>query len=146
MRGETLAARLAGVPNRIYMLRGLKLETCTGLKRRILQAAEQMASASAQVVLCNSKSLRAKAQAMGLAPADKLHLLGEGSSNGVDLERFQPEPETPGERLLFIGSFRHFPNIAAYRFFTEQVWPLLRERFPSRYRTWRRTQIPSSRP
>ncbi len=50
--------------------------------------------------------------------------------NGVDLDRFQPEPELPGQRLLFIGSFRHFPNIAAYRFFTELVWPLLRERFP----------------
>ena len=35
-----------------------------------------------------------------------------------------------GERLLFIGSFRHFPNIAAYRFFTEHVWPLLRDKFP----------------
>jgi glycosyltransferase involved in cell wall biosynthesis len=51
-------------------------------------------------------------------------------ANGVDLERFRPEPETAGENLLFIGSFRHFPNIAAYRFFTEQVWPLLREKFP----------------
>ena len=36
----------------------------------------------------------------------------------------------PGERLLFIGSFRHFPNVAAYRFFTEEVWPLLRDKFP----------------
>jgi len=42
--------------------------------------------------------------------------------NGVDLTRFQPAPETPGQRLLFIGSFRHFPNVAAYRFFTERVW------------------------
>jgi len=50
--------------------------------------------------------------------------------NGVDLDRFRPEPEMPGERLLFIGSFRHFPNIEAYRFFTEQVWPLLRDKFP----------------
>ena len=50
--------------------------------------------------------------------------------NGVDLERFRPEPERPGERLLFIGSFRHFPNVAAYRFFTEQVWSLLRDKFP----------------
>jgi glycosyltransferase involved in cell wall biosynthesis len=51
-------------------------------------------------------------------------------ANGVDLERFRAEPEQPGERLLFIGSFRHFPNVAAYRFFTESVWPLLREKFP----------------
>ncbi|HTC90820.1 MAG TPA: GNAT family N-acetyltransferase [Bryobacteraceae bacterium] len=48
--------------------------------------------------------------------------------NGVDLERFTPEIERPGERLLFIGSFRHFPNIVAYRFFVEQVWPMLRQR------------------
>jgi len=51
--------------------------------------------------------------------------------NGVDLERFTPEIERPGERLLFIGSFRHFPNIVAYRFFVEQVWPILREKCPS---------------
>ena len=50
--------------------------------------------------------------------------------NGVDLGRFRAEPERPGERLLFIGSFRHFPNIEAYRFFTGQVWPLLRDQFP----------------
>jgi glycosyltransferase involved in cell wall biosynthesis len=50
--------------------------------------------------------------------------------NGVDLARFQPEPEQPGERLLFIGSFRHFPNVEAFRFFTEQIWPLLKEKFP----------------
>jgi glycosyltransferase involved in cell wall biosynthesis len=50
--------------------------------------------------------------------------------NGVDLARFQPSPEPDAQRLLFIGSFRHFPNIEAYRFFTEQVWPLLREPFP----------------
>src|SRR6202044_50930 len=47
--------------------------------------------------------------------------------NGGDLERFTPEIERPGERLLFIGSFRHFPNIVAYRFFVEQVWPILRK-------------------
>lgn len=50
--------------------------------------------------------------------------------NGVDLDRFQPVPERAGQRLLFIGSFRHFPNVAAYRFFVEEVWPLLRERYP----------------
>jgi glycosyltransferase involved in cell wall biosynthesis len=50
--------------------------------------------------------------------------------NGVDLARFRAEPEVPGQRLLFIGSFRHFPNITAYRFFTEQVWPLVRDQFP----------------
>ena len=42
--------------------------------------------------------------------------------NGVDLQRFQPLPESDRPELLFVGSFRHFPNIAAFRFFTEEVW------------------------
>jgi glycosyltransferase involved in cell wall biosynthesis len=50
--------------------------------------------------------------------------------NGVDLTRFQPEPERPGERLLFVGSFNHFPNVEAFRFFHDAVWPKLRTQFP----------------
>jgi glycosyltransferase involved in cell wall biosynthesis/GNAT superfamily N-acetyltransferase len=57
-------------------------------------------------------------------------LLGRANAvvipNGVDLAHFRPEHERPGRRLLFIGSFRHFPNIVAYRFFVEHVWPLLK--------------------
>lgn len=58
------------------------------------------------------------------------HVRATVVENGVDLDRFRPEPESPGERLLFIGSFRHFPNVSAYQFFVEQVWPLLRDKFP----------------
>jgi glycosyltransferase involved in cell wall biosynthesis len=50
--------------------------------------------------------------------------------NGVDLERFQAQPEEAAQRLLFIGSFRHFPNVAAYRFFAGEIWPLLRDAWP----------------
>ena len=53
-------------------------------------------------------------------------LLGVGTviENGVDLARFSPETEKPGRKLLFIGSFRHFPNIDAFRYLTEQILPL----------------------
>ena len=95
----TLAAWLRGVPRRVYMLRGLKLESTSGLKRRILLAAERMAARCAHVVLCNSESLRAEALALRLAPHRKLRLLGEGSSNGVDIERFSPGPSTVREQL-----------------------------------------------
>ncbi|HEU0122874.1 MAG TPA: glycosyltransferase [Bryobacteraceae bacterium] len=50
--------------------------------------------------------------------------------NGVDLARFSPTPEPPGFRLLFVGSFRHFPNVTAFRFFYEEVWPEVRRRVP----------------
>jgi glycosyltransferase involved in cell wall biosynthesis len=47
--------------------------------------------------------------------------------NGVDLERFQPAPPAGEPELLFIGSFRHFPNVLGFRFLLERVWPKLRD-------------------
>ena len=95
----SLAAWLRGVPVRVYLLRGLKFETSTGFKRGLLLAMERLAAGCAQVVLCNSESLRKKALAMGVAPESKLLLLGDGSSNGVDVERFAPGPSGVRERL-----------------------------------------------
>ena len=88
-----LAAWMCNVPVRVYMLRGLRLETVTGFKRRILLAAERIASACAHYVVCNSGSLQARASLLGVAPPAKLQLIGSGSSNGVDIERFSPGPE-----------------------------------------------------
>lgn len=51
--------------------------------------------------------------------------------NGVDIERFQPAPDAREPRLLFIGSFRHFPNMVAFRFFLHEVWPLIRTAVPT---------------
>jgi ribosomal-protein-alanine acetyltransferase len=50
--------------------------------------------------------------------------------NGVDVRRFHPQREDSGKRILFVGSFRHFPNVVAFRWFLEQVWPLVKERVP----------------
>jgi glycosyltransferase involved in cell wall biosynthesis len=88
----SIAALLCGVPTRVYFLRGLKLESCIGIKRRILLAAEKLAAACSHAVLCNSESLRAEALALGIASDHKLILLGGGSSNGVDVMRFHPGP------------------------------------------------------
>jgi len=95
----SIAAMLCGVPARVYFLRGLKLETCTGLKRRILLLTERLAAACSHAVLCNSDSLRNEALALGVATESKLRVLGSGSSNGVDVERFQPGPSSLRERL-----------------------------------------------
>jgi len=95
----TLAAMLCGVPRRVYMLRGLKLETASGFKRLILLAAERLTASCAQIVLCNSESMRAEAEALGIAPKAKLRLLGQGSSNGVDVMRFAPGQSDVRKRL-----------------------------------------------
>jgi glycosyltransferase involved in cell wall biosynthesis len=85
-----LAAWVARVPHRVYTLRGLKLESASGAKRRVLLWAERLSAKCAHVVLCNSESLRTAALALRIAPEGKLRMLGDGSSNGVDTERFSP--------------------------------------------------------
>lgn len=85
-----IAAFLCGVRRRVYLLRGLRLETASGPIRWILQATEQLAAACSHVVLCNSRSLQEKALALRVASESKLQVLGPGSSNGVDVERFSP--------------------------------------------------------
>jgi glycosyltransferase involved in cell wall biosynthesis len=123
----TIAAKLAGVPARVYMLRGLKLQTSKGIKHRILHAAEQLAAASADSVLCNSASLRMEAMMLGVAPAEKLHLLGEGSSNGVNVDRFAPGPSDIRDR---IGLPREVPVIGFVgRFTNDKGLPELIEAF-----------------
>jgi ribosomal-protein-alanine acetyltransferase len=51
--------------------------------------------------------------------------------NGVDLKRFRPSGEPHGERILFIGSFRHFPNVMAFQFLLREVWPKVKAAMPS---------------
>ncbi|WP_412062444.1 glycosyltransferase [Rubrivirga sp. IMCC45206] len=83
-----IAARLVGVPVRIYTLRGLRLDTTTGRTRALLSATERLAAASAHRVVAVSHSLAERVVELGLASAEKVTVLAEGASNGVDVERF----------------------------------------------------------
>jgi glycosyltransferase involved in cell wall biosynthesis len=96
-----LAAMMCRVPTRIYLLRGLRLETEVGFKRILLQFIERVSAACAHRVICNSESLLEQALALGVAKAPKLDLLGRGSSNGVDVDRFAPGPSIIRRRLGF---------------------------------------------
>lgn len=84
-----IAARIANVPARIYVLRGLRLETTSGLKRLLLKTTERIASACAQQVVCVSESMRQVYVQQKLAPAWKCMIPGPGSSNGIDVSRFE---------------------------------------------------------
>ena len=83
-----IAAAALRVPARIYLLRGLRLETERGAKRAVLGAAERVAVRCAHEIVCVSESLRSRFVESGFAPADRCHVLGAGSSNGFELERF----------------------------------------------------------
>jgi len=53
-------------------------------------------------------------------------------ANGVDLARFCVSGEAPEpNRVLFIGSFAHLPNVLALDWFLREVWPAVRQAAPS---------------
>lgn len=97
----SIAAMLARVPCRVYTLRGLRMETATGLKHAILWLAEWISCACAHKVVPVSESLRQRAVQLKLATAAKTNILEHGSG-GVDLTRFSPRrrgtPETEALR------------------------------------------------
>jgi glycosyltransferase involved in cell wall biosynthesis len=95
----SIAAWLCNVPTRVHLLRGLKLETARGIKRVILLCTERISARCAHVVICNSQSLLARVREFRIAPEEKLTVLGKGSSNGVDTQRFRPAASQIRKRL-----------------------------------------------
>lgn len=85
-----IAGWLTRVPTRIYLLRGLHLETATGVKFKLLMILEKLSFAPAHKALAVSPSLRARAVGLGLVRSEKIVVLGAGSSNGVDLCHYKP--------------------------------------------------------
>jgi glycosyltransferase involved in cell wall biosynthesis len=88
-----IAAKALRVPVRIYLMRGLRLETTTGNLRRILATTERITAACAHYVVCNSGSLRRAAIDGGYVSPSKVAMVGAGSSNGVEVERWTRTPE-----------------------------------------------------
>lgn len=97
-----IASRLASVPVRVYLLRGLRLETVTGPMRAVLGVTEHIAAACAHEVACVSPSLLRRAVDGRHIPRSKALVVGDGSSNGVDTEHFgwTEELRAEGQRRL----------------------------------------------
>ena len=86
-----LAAKLAGVPIRMHTVAGMPLLETTGVKRRILNLVEKLTYKSATGVYPNSFGLKDIIIKNGLINPEKLKVLANGSSNGIDLNYFNPE-------------------------------------------------------
>lgn len=83
-----LAAKFAGVKIRIHTIAGLRFMTATGMKRRILVFMEKLTAKAAHHVWPNSYSLLNYIKQHKLVKESKLQVIGQGSSNGVDLNRY----------------------------------------------------------
>ena len=86
-----LAAKLAGVPNRFHTVAGLPLLESVGLKRKLLDFVERLTYSCATKVYPNSIGLLEIIKNNQYCPIDKLKVLANGSSNGINTTFFSPE-------------------------------------------------------
>ena len=86
-----LAAFIARIPVRMHTVAGLPLMEAKGLKKRILYAVERLTYRCATHVYPNSEGLMDFIQEKKLAGNTPLKRLGRGSSNGIDVDYFNPD-------------------------------------------------------
>lgn len=98
-----VASRIVGVPLRIYLHRGARWETMTGMGRRVTMLLDRLTASLSTDVLAVSNSLADLLLVFDVSK-DKPTVLGHGSSKGVDLQMFVPAPEvSEGEAIQTIG-------------------------------------------
>ncbi|EAZ83183.1 glycosyltransferase family 4 protein [Algoriphagus machipongonensis] len=83
-----IAAKLAGVKVRIHTLAGIPYMAAEGGKKGLLEKVERYTYQYATEVWPNSNGLKKFVIEENLSSEDKLHIIGNGSSNGVDLSKF----------------------------------------------------------
>jgi glycosyltransferase involved in cell wall biosynthesis len=94
-----MAAKLAGVPIRLHTVAGLPLLEARGLKRRLLNIVEQITYACATKVYPNSSGLKTLIEQNRFCSAEKLKVIANGSSNGINTAYFNPALFSNDSRL-----------------------------------------------
>ena len=89
-----LAAKLAGVPNRLHTIAGLPLLEETGNKRKLLNFVEKITYACATKIYPNSFGLKDIILEEKFCKPQKLKVLANGSSNGIDTTYFSAQAIT----------------------------------------------------
>lgn len=85
-----IAAKLANVPNRLHTIAGLPLVEATGPKRLLLNIVEKITYACATKIYPNSYGLVDIILENKFTSKNKLKVIANGSSNGIDTNRFNP--------------------------------------------------------
>jgi glycosyltransferase involved in cell wall biosynthesis len=88
-----MASRLAGVPIRMHTVAGLPLMENTGAKRKVLDFVERLTYRCATGVYPNSQHLASFILQNKFCKKQKMKVLGNGSSNGINTRFFQPTEE-----------------------------------------------------
>lgn len=86
-----MAAKFAGVPNRVHTVAGLPLLEMEGKKRILLDFVEKLTYSCATHIYPNSIGLREIIIQNNYCNPKKLKVIANGSSNGIDTNYFNPE-------------------------------------------------------
>lgn len=108
-----LAAKMAGVKIRIHTIAGLRFMTATGMGRKIMVAMEKLTATCAHHVWPNSYSLMNYITEHKLVHPKKMEVIGHGSSNGVDLNRYSVTALKP-EKLEEIKQMLNYDDSLCY--------------------------------
>ena len=77
------------------------------------------------------KALQCSNAVWTMSPEDRALAIAHGAPrertvvipNGVDIERFRPMTDPIENRILFLGSFRHLPNLLAFEALRDRIMP-----------------------
>jgi glycosyltransferase involved in cell wall biosynthesis len=86
-----VAALLAGVPNRLHTVAGMPLLESRGAKRKVLDIVEKLTYSCATKVYPNSYELANIITRDSYCGLEKLKVLANGSTNGINTSYFNPE-------------------------------------------------------
>ena len=86
-----IASKLAGVPVRLHTVAGMPLLEKKGVIRKILDVVEKLTYSCATKVYPNSALMKQIIIKNRYCSPDKLKVIGNGSSNGIDTKFFDPD-------------------------------------------------------
>lgn len=105
-----IAAKLAGVPNRLHTIAGLPLLETNGNKRRLLNFVEKVTYSCATKIYPNSFGLNEIIIREKFCNPEKLKVLGNGSTNGIDTSFFSAEKYSLSERTILKEKLEILPE------------------------------------
>ena len=111
-----ISARLAGVPVRLHTVAGMPLMQFSGSKRKLLILAEKITYLCSNGVYPNSDGLKSWIVDNICRDEKKIKVLGNGSSNGIDIHFFSISDETEMEAGAIEKKYNLTPDLFRFIF------------------------------